>query len=187
MSLGQCNVPELPPGRRYVGAAAGQRHTLLLKDNGEVIAFGCNKYGQCEVPPLPQGLNYADLAAGDQHSVLVREDGQAFSFGYDGDGRCSVPELPQGVRYGKLLVSIEGRLQPEGDLEISCSGASGEDLGGWRFELDDPWKDFLEKLSHNLNMPTWLMRLINHRSGFPLEVPDENTALVDVFIPDFPA
>ena len=69
---GQCEVPELPEGRRYVAASAGIQHTLLLRDDGQVVAFGGQKEGQCAVPELPEGLRYVQVAAGYNFSIVIR-------------------------------------------------------------------------------------------------------------------
>ena len=61
--------------------AAGHRHTLLLRDDGVVNAFGSNEHGQCDVPALPKFQGYVAVAAGNSHSLLVRDDGEAFAFG----------------------------------------------------------------------------------------------------------
>ena len=50
----QCAVPELPRGRKYVGAAAGSVHSILWCDDGQAVAFGSNdgqgirSWGQCD-------------------------------------------------------------------------------------------------------------------------------------------
>merc|ERR1712118_212257 len=55
---GQCNVPTLPHGARYISVAAGSCHTVLLRSDGDVVAFGDNCYGLCNVPALPPGTHY---------------------------------------------------------------------------------------------------------------------------------
>ncbi len=37
---GQANVPDLPAGVTYTDAAAGSSHTVLLRSDGEAVAFG---------------------------------------------------------------------------------------------------------------------------------------------------
>ena len=44
---GQCRVPELPRGVRYVGACAGWSHTVLLRSDGQAVAFGYEGDGRC--------------------------------------------------------------------------------------------------------------------------------------------
>ena len=44
--------------------AAGYRHTLLFRDDGQAVAFGSNKDQQGNIPALPAGVRYVDCAAG---------------------------------------------------------------------------------------------------------------------------
>ena len=37
---GQCQIPKRPEGSRYVLAAAGRAHSVLVRDDGEAISFG---------------------------------------------------------------------------------------------------------------------------------------------------
>ena len=62
-TCGQCDVPPLAAGRRYVAAAAGASHSLLLLDNGAAVAFGANGRGQCDVPPLAAGQRWEQIRA----------------------------------------------------------------------------------------------------------------------------
>ena len=91
---GQCDVPALPSRTQYLQAAAGAGHTVLLRSDGEAVAFGDNDGGQCDVPALPPGTQYVQATAGACHTVLLRSDGQAVAFGLNDDGRCVVPALP---------------------------------------------------------------------------------------------
>lgn len=73
---GQCTVPPLPQGRRYVNVAAGYRHSVLLRDDGAVVAFGDDADGQCSLPELPAGLRYVSVKAGACWTRLRRDDGE---------------------------------------------------------------------------------------------------------------
>ena len=68
--FGQCAVPELPEGVKYISAAAGYLHSVLLRDDGAAVAFGSGEKGQCGVP---DGW-YSQVAAGDFHTVLCTTD-----------------------------------------------------------------------------------------------------------------
>ena len=57
-SNGQCAVPALAAGERYVSCAAGGHHTVLLKNTGEAVAFGGQDDGRCDVPALAAGERY---------------------------------------------------------------------------------------------------------------------------------
>ena len=49
------NKPRRVAPAWQVAAAAGHYHTVLLRDDGEAIAFGRAVDGQCSVPERPRG------------------------------------------------------------------------------------------------------------------------------------
>ena len=95
-------VPPLPPGRLYVGGAAGDSHSVLLRDDGWAVAFGNREYGMTTVPDLAPGEGYVAAAAGDFHTILLTSNGDAVAFGMTDYGICRVPEIPRGLRYVPL-------------------------------------------------------------------------------------
>jgi alpha-tubulin suppressor-like RCC1 family protein len=101
-AYGQCNVPSLPRGVRYLRAVGSGHHAMALRTDGQVVAWGENGFGQCNVPALPVGMTYVDLAAAHAHSVVLRSDGQAFAFGDNTGGMCTIPPLPAGMRYTEV-------------------------------------------------------------------------------------
>ena len=56
---------------RYTAAAAGFSHTVLLRSDGQAVAFGWNDDGQTDVPPLPAGLYYTTSPMEHVHWRLV--------------------------------------------------------------------------------------------------------------------
>ncbi len=52
---------------RVVSIAAGYYHSLGLKADGSIVAWGSNAYGQCNVP-VPNS-NFIAIAAGGYHSL----------------------------------------------------------------------------------------------------------------------
>ena len=80
--------------------AAGDAHTLALRDDGTVWAWGSNGYGQIgdgtttnrSAPVQVSGLTgVVAVAAGDSHSVALKADGTVWTWGYNtlgqlGDG-----------------------------------------------------------------------------------------------------
>ena len=66
---GQCEVPN---GLQYIQIAGGSQHSVALRSDGAVLAWGLNTSGQCNVPMLPTGLHYAGVAAGSIHTVALR-------------------------------------------------------------------------------------------------------------------
>jgi hypothetical protein len=90
----------VPSGLSGVTAvAAGHVHSLALKGDGTVVAWGCGggtDWGQCSVPG-----GVTAIAAGASHSLALRSDGTVVASGC-GDpggnyGQCSVPSGLTGV------------------------------------------------------------------------------------------
>lgn len=77
-----------------VQIAAGDWHTLGLRWDGRVVAWGINADGQINVP---QGLtNVVAVAAGGQHSMALRADGSVVAWGRNHQGQTNVPaNLPR--------------------------------------------------------------------------------------------
>jgi len=72
-----------------VAIAAGGWHSLALKADGTVAAWGYNNYGQTNVPV---GLsNVVAIAGGVDHSLALCADGHVQAWGYDNYGQSDVP------------------------------------------------------------------------------------------------
>jgi alpha-tubulin suppressor-like RCC1 family protein len=84
------NEPALPPGlSNVVAVAAGGEHSLAIRADGTVAAWGSNNCGQTNVPP---GLgNVVAVAAGGSHSLAARADGTVVAWGNDDYGLRTVP------------------------------------------------------------------------------------------------
>jgi hypothetical protein len=75
--FGQCNVPS--DLTNAVAIAAGGDHSLALRSDGTVVAWGQSAHGQCNVP---SGLsNVVAIAAGAYHSVALKSDLTVVSWG----------------------------------------------------------------------------------------------------------
>jgi hypothetical protein len=72
-----------------VAIGAGQYHSLAVKGNGTVVAWGDNSQDQCNVPP---GLtNVVAVAGGGGHSVALEADGKVAAWGANGNWQCNLP------------------------------------------------------------------------------------------------
>ena len=80
----------MPAGlTNVVAIAAGAFHSLALRYDGTVMAWGDNSAGQTNVPP---GLNnVVAVAAGGFNSLALKSDGSVVAWGYDSSGQASVP------------------------------------------------------------------------------------------------
>jgi len=73
----------------FTAVAAGSYHSLGLKADGAIVAWGDNGYGQCNVPAPNSG--FIALAAGCGHSLGLKSDGSIVAWGWNGYGQCNVP------------------------------------------------------------------------------------------------
>lgn len=94
-NFGQTN---LPANLSEVAAiAAGEFHSLALKADGTVVAWGQNviagvTLGQTNVP---SGLsNVVAIAAGSRHCLALKGDGTMVTWGQDTDGSLKIPMSP---------------------------------------------------------------------------------------------
>ena len=90
--------PSDPVEVPVVRVAAGSRHSLAVKTDGTVWAWGRNAYGQLgngatspaaiATPQKVQGLdNVAAVAAGEGHSVAIQQGGVLWAWGGNGSGQ----------------------------------------------------------------------------------------------------
>jgi hypothetical protein len=84
----------VPVGLTGVTAiAAGARHSLALKGDGTVVAWGYNGDGQATVPDGLTGVRA--IAAGRDHSLALKSNGTVVA--WDSQGESSVPAGLSGV------------------------------------------------------------------------------------------
>jgi hypothetical protein len=107
------------PNGPFSAIAAGFAHSLALKTDGSIVAWGDNTYGQCTLPSPNSG--FVAIAAGGYHSVALKADGSVVAWGYNDDGRCDVPAPNQGY----LTIAAGG----------SHTLAVAEDIGFLRVNL----------------------------------------------------
>ncbi len=95
--------------------SAGHFHTMVLNHNGEVRAWGDNRYGQCAIPKAAQ-TDVIAIAAGGNHSLVLRADGSVVAWGEDFCGECVVPvnainitQIAAGYQYSMALTN-DGRV-----------------------------------------------------------------------------
>ena len=69
-----------------VAIAAGDYHSLAVKDDSTVVAWGDDSQGQCDPPA---GLsNVIAVAGGGGHTIALKADTTVSAWGNDWDGQC---------------------------------------------------------------------------------------------------
>lgn len=86
-SLGQINVSAL--ATNAVAISAGAWHSLVLREDGTVLAWGENYDGQCNVPA--QLTDAVGIAAGGYHSLALNRDGTVTGWGANYSGQAMPP------------------------------------------------------------------------------------------------
>ena len=76
-------------GLRGCGWPGGIDHSLGLKSDGTIVAWGNNDDGQCNVPA--PNADFVAVAAGIYHSLGLKSDGTIVAWGDNDDGQCDVP------------------------------------------------------------------------------------------------
>lgn len=98
VGLVACGGPsgDPPPTAPATAIAAGEYHSLALRSDGSVWAWGDNEFGQLGdgstssrlAPVQVHGLrDVTGIAAGAAHSLAVRSDGTVWAWGRNADGR----------------------------------------------------------------------------------------------------
>ena len=108
----------------WVAVAAGDHHSIALKQDGALLAWGYNAFGQLgngtsddAHSPVPvKGTNdWTAFAAGDYHTIALKRDGSVWTWGLNkrgqlGHGATPVKHRPRPFRVGddKWLVIKAG-------------------------------------------------------------------------------
>jgi alpha-tubulin suppressor-like RCC1 family protein len=70
--------------------SAGLDHSLALKKDGMVVAWGGNAYGQTTVPGILRDVK--TISAGTQFSMALKNDGTAFGWGRNDSNQITIPD-----------------------------------------------------------------------------------------------
>ena len=94
--------------------AAGGNHSLALKEDGTVVAWGSDVSYQSTVP-----VGLKDVVAiygGGYHSLAVKEDGSVVAWGYNNQNQCNIPSDLRNVVSAAAGFSHSLALKEDGTL-----------------------------------------------------------------------
>ncbi len=111
-------TPTQVPGTGYTRLAAGGAHSLALRANGSLWAWGSNQYGQLGTAtnsgtavanPTPTQVagTYIEVAAGGAHSLAVQADGSLWAWGGNQYGQLGIP-VAGGTTANPTLTQVAG-------------------------------------------------------------------------------
>lgn len=92
-------VPASVSGAAYKAVAAGHYHTLAVRNDGELLAWGWNRNGQLgdatrvdKLQPtrISAGTQWKSVAAGEFHSLAIKSDGTLWAWGLNIDGQLGL-------------------------------------------------------------------------------------------------
>jgi hypothetical protein len=82
---GQCDVPPLPNGLKYIDIAAGHMFSVARRSDGSVVGWGDNQRFQREAPVLPPGMTLSQMVSGNraEYTMAFLASG---AFNWSGEG-----------------------------------------------------------------------------------------------------
>src|SRR3990172_5438455 len=118
----------------FIAVAAGEYHSLGLKADGSIAAWGQDWYGQCDIPS-PNG-DFIAVAAGEYHSLGLKAEGSIAAWGRNGSGECDIPSPNADF----VAVAVGGRhsLGLKKDGSIVARGSNEDDWGYWLGQASPP-------------------------------------------------
>ncbi len=94
---------EAPEGTGFAAIAAGAYHSLALRDDGSLVAWGWNDYGQTDVP---EGDDFTTIAVGHFHSIALRADGSLVVWGHNPIGQFLDPDARLQAPSGSDFIAV---------------------------------------------------------------------------------
>ncbi len=121
--------------------ATGSQHSLVIKKDGTVVAWGNGSDGRCN---MPLGLNQVTaVAAGGNHSLALKEDGTVVAWGNNSQGQCDVPaglsDVVDIVAAGRMSAALnkDGKIVIWGEDNYNLQAGMPEDLQGESSDVVD--------------------------------------------------
>lgn len=117
---------DLPNGADFIAVSAGATHSLALKSDGSIVAWGIDENGQLNVPA---GIGYKAIDADWGWSVALKSDGSIVAWGINDHNQLGVPSgtgykaVAAGSHQG-VAIKSDGSLAAWGESEM-CSVPSG--------------------------------------------------------------
>jgi hypothetical protein len=140
-----------------ISVSAGNYHSLALKCDGTVVAWGGNDDGECDVP---EGLNnVVAISAGGMHNLALKADGTVMTWGWNGEGQCDLPSNLTGV--SAIAAGWQHSLAVQSDGEVvAWGGRAPWDPNGMLQDPPEGLNDVVAIAASNSNVA--LFDTVNH-------------------------
>ncbi|KAK3605151.1 hypothetical protein CHS0354_000820 [Potamilus streckersoni] len=142
----------------FIKIAAGYSHSLALKSNGELWAWGWNANGQLGdgtttdvLTPKKIGDGYIQISAGYAHSLALKKNGELWAWGWNADGQLgdgTNANVPAPKKIG------DGYIQISAGYAHSLALKNGGELWAWGLNANGQLGDGTSGINANKNIPT---------------------------------
>ncbi len=152
------DITSIPPTPTISQVVAGYNHSLVLKSNGTLWAWGNNGYGQLgdgttgdkSLPvQIGAGSTWVSVAAGTSHTLALKSDGTLWAWGYNnsgqlGDGTTLSKSSPVRIGADNTWVSVAAgfyhtvALKSDGTLWAWGYNGSGQLGDGTNYDRSAP-------------------------------------------------
>ena len=119
-------VVQIPEQFNTVQVAVGQKHVVLLVDNGTVKAYGNNDFGQCDTS---EWTDIIAVTAGANFTLGLRSDGSLVACGSNNSGQCNISSYRGVVDIDALdqtavILFADGSVAVQGDISMGIRDAT---------------------------------------------------------------
>jgi alpha-tubulin suppressor-like RCC1 family protein len=127
------------PGQHEPAIAAGKYHTLALKSNGKLYAWGRNNQGQLGVggttdlnSPVQVGTDtdWTAIAGGESHTLALKSNGELYAWGYNAFGQLGTGDTMRRLSPTKIGLDTNWTAIAAGDNHSLALKSNGE-LYAW--------------------------------------------------------
>ncbi len=108
-----------PSGADFIRVTAGTDHSLALKADGSIVAWGRDWWGQ--VSNTPTGTGFVAVAGGSMHSAAIDSNSSIVCWGSDTSGQIS--GTPTGTGFVQIDSGSHGLAALKSDGSIVCWGS----------------------------------------------------------------
>jgi hypothetical protein len=106
------------------GIAVGERHTVALKNDGTVVAWGVNDYGQLDIPADLNGVTA--ISTDGVNTIALKHDGTVVGWGRNDYGQSTAPVGLIGVKAIAAGVTHTLALKQDGTVVAWGNNAAGQ-------------------------------------------------------------